>query len=147
MSFFSFLFSSFRKKDRTTTRMELEVPCKFIVYAPHEEPKDKLMAIAKTGKAGFVINSGSTGLGIVTIPPFTKEYSETIEKEHCIIFIEAHSLQSNTHQKMCGQIRWVKTITNVKDPYSEIGILIKSVEDETQSQFLDSIFDPPKENP
>jgi hypothetical protein len=147
MSFLSFLFSSFRKKDRTTTRVELQVPCKFIIYASNEEPQDKSIAIAKTGKSGSVINSGSTGLGIVTVPPFSKEYSETIEKEHYHIFIEAHSVNSNTHQKMCGQIRWVKTISNLKDPYSEIGILIKSVEDETQSQFLDSIFSPPKDNP
>ena len=141
MSFLSFLFNNFLKKDRTNDRAELQVPCKFLIYPANEEPKDKSTAM----KTGAVINMSPGGLGIITIPPFEKEYSETIEKGHHHIFIEAHSLQSNTHQKMRGEIRWVKAVTDVLEPYSEMGISIVAVEDETQSQFLDSLFERSKE--
>jgi len=146
MSFFSFLFNSFCKKDRSTFRAELQVPCKFIIYPANEEPQDKsTTGLQELMKAGAVINKSSAGLGIITSPPFDKSYSEKVEKDHHI-FIEAHSLQSNTHQKMRGKICWIKTILDVKEPYSEIGISILLVEDETQTQFLDALFGDPKDN-
>jgi len=138
MSFISYIIKNFYKIIRKE-RIESKIPCKFYIY---DHKKDKSTVDVTKLKDGVIINYDTKGYGIITSPAYEKSFINKLKKNKNNIYIEFNSTETNTVNKLQGLIRWGKTINNVKQPYSELGILLTTVEDESKSDILNSLFNP-----
>lgn len=135
MSFFGFILQKLKKEDRTD-REDVSVPCKFVLFKKGEA----IPTSASLFQTAAIINTSPSGLGMVVAPALTEEQKIAWTHDDQLIYIECESEDNNAIQKITGQVRWVKTITDVETPFSELGITLVSIDDNTTNDILNSIL-------
>jgi len=133
MSIISFLINSISKKQRGE-RVEINSPCRYSVYRA-TDPKETFDNL----KDATVVDISTRGLQLVTAPAFPQDVEETIKSDHCI-YIEIFSEESGTTVRMQGEIRWIRTVRDIQKPYSQVGVMITSVIDDSKAELVDSLF-------
>lgn len=138
MPILRYLIDAFYKRIRAE-RVEVKFPCKYEIFHSKEN-KDSYTNL----KEGIIINLSNHGFGLITAPPFDDEFKKRLRKKEYSIYIEAFSPENDTNLKILGEVRWARSVKDISKPYSEIGILLKSVKDDSKIEILDSLFDSSK---
>jgi len=138
MSFFSYIIKIFYRIIRKE-RFDAKTPCKFYIYENKDD--DSTLDVSKL-KEGVIINFDSKGYGIITSPAYEESFIKNLQKNKNKIYIEFNSTETNTKNRLHGLIRWGKNVSSVNKPYSELGILLTQVEDDSKTDILNFLFNP-----
>ncbi|EKD28454.1 MAG: hypothetical protein ACD_79C00295G0002 [uncultured bacterium] len=134
MSFISFLVDQVFKKIRRK-REPVKIPCKSCIYKESEKPEN-----FNNLNDSIAIDISSKGLGMIQAPPFDEEFQKKIKSTKYKIYIEIFSEETQTLVKLNGEIRWIRNVIDVKKPYSEFGVLLESVNDDSKLEIFDTLF-------
>lgn len=135
MSFITYLLKLFRLKGREERLEEIMVSCRFRLPKGNPDFKE-----------GTIVSLSNKGMGLVTAPPLPDKMISEIKKNPLSIYVEYSALNTGVTEKVNGEIRWIKNVTDVQKPFTEIGIHLTGVEESTKSDVLDSLFSPEEEN-
>lgn len=134
MSLLSYILNLYKQQNRDH-RVDIRLNCKYEVYPKNAKPETFNNLIE-----GTVVNISSHGLGLVSAPPFSDIEKKALEENKDSIYIEAFSPEAGTNVKMIGEIRWIKNVLDVSSPYSELGVKLIQIKDDTREELLDNLF-------
>ena len=135
-SFVSYIFRTFFKAKRGE-RTEIKVPCRYVIDSKTDPITEKNPASLSEG---VMINYSTKGLGVITAPAFDEEKSLFINKEQPGIYVEFMAPETGAKVKIQGQIRWEKNVADVARPYSEMGIMVTYVQDDSKTELFNTLF-------
>ena len=135
MGFISYLINAFFSTYRNE-RVDVKVSCKYFIFTPAQAGENSFSPL----KEGVLINVSTKGYGLITYPPFEKEYIEEVKKNKYGIYIEFISPETGTQINLKGEIRWLKNVDDIHKPYTEMGIVLTEVKDDSKSKIVDSLF-------
>ena len=135
-SFVSYIFKTFFKTKRSD-RFEIKVPCHFLIT-----PKNPSLNVVTPFKLrdGVLINYSTKGLGIITTPAIPEINFKNIVPRNSEIYVEFEAPDMGTKVKLQGQVRWIKNHKNFSKPYSEMGMLVLYVQDDSKTELFSKLF-------
>lgn len=135
-SFVSYIFKTFFKTKRSE-RFEIKVPCRFLIT-----PKNPSLNVVTPFKLreGVLINYSNKGLGIITSPSIPEKNFKNIVPRNSEIYVEFVAPDLGTKVKLQGQVRWIKNHKNITKPYTEMGMLISYVQDDSKTEIFSQLF-------
>jgi hypothetical protein len=133
MSFINFLMSSLKKSERQE-RIEINSPCRFRLYRT-EDFQDSFEELTD----GTAIDISVHGLCIAVSPCYSEDYEKKIRQGHHM-YLEIPAEDSDATVRMHGEIRWVRSVRDVQKPYTQMGVRVTSVKDDSKTEMLDALL-------
>ena len=135
MSFLNYLIKYFTAKTLREERENTKCPCKYFIYRDTNKNNQN-----NPLNNALIVNISSRGFGMIISPPFENTFQSRFKKDKYKIHIEIYVAEIKSNLIMNGEIRWIRSIKNIKKPYSEMGIKLTTAEDDSRKAILNLVI-------